>query len=107
MVAGRVAITERALERTVMAIAAGHLRVPITAVRVQLADDAGLLAVAVTAPVRTAPLRAPGRGDGMVTVVQGARSGIRDDITIITGRTVSRVSITVSRAEVFEEKRAR
>jgi len=107
MVAGRVAITERALERTVMAIAAGHLRVPVKAVRVQLADDAGLLAVAVTAPVRTAPLRAPGRGDGMVTVVQGARSGIRDDITTITGRTVSRVSITVSRAEVFEEKRAK
>jgi hypothetical protein len=39
--------------------------------------------------------------------VQGARSGIRDDITTITGRTVSRVSITVSRANVIEEKRVR
>ena len=112
MVPGRVSISSRALERTTAAIAAGALRVPVATVRVTLADQAGLLGVTVTAPLRTSPLRSsvPGGSapdDGMVTRVQAARRGIREELTTISGRTVGRVDVTIARADIREEKRVR
>jgi len=107
MVPGRVSISSRALERTTAAIAAGALRVPVATVRVTLADQAGLLGVTVTAPLRTSPLRSSAPEAGMVTRVQAARRGIREELTVISGRTVGRVDVTIARADIREEKRVR
>ena len=57
MTPGRVSVTARALQRTVTAIAAGHLGVPVSDVAVRLVDDGGLLGIAVTGPLRLPPLR--------------------------------------------------
>ena len=107
MIPGRVSISGRALERTTAAIAAGALRVPVATVRVALTDQAGLLGVSVTAPVRAMPLRSTEPEAGILTRVQAARRDIRDELTEISGRTVGRVNITIARAEIREEKRIR
>jgi hypothetical protein len=102
---GRVAVTTRALERTVTAIAADRLGVPAKDVKITLTDDRGRLSVAVTGPLRVAALRDPQRGPGVLTRIATARSGIRDDVTTILGSTVGTVSVTVSRAVILENKR--
>jgi len=107
MVPGRVSISSRALERTTVAIAAGALRVAPSTVRVTLADEAGLLGVSVTAPLRTSPLRTTGPSDGIVTRVQAARRDIRAELAEIAGREIGRVNVTIARAEIREEKRVR
>lgn len=104
---GRVAVTTRALERTVTAIAAGRLGVPVRDVSVTLSDDRGLLSIAVTGPMRVAALRDPQRGPGVMTRIETARLGIRDDVTTILGSAVGRVSVHVSRAVIVHEKRVR
>jgi hypothetical protein len=107
MIPGRVAISSRALERTAVAIAAGALRVPPSTVRVTLADEAGLLGVSVTAPLRTTALRSTAPADGIVTRVQAARRDIRAELTELAGREIGRVNVTISRADIREEKRVR
>jgi hypothetical protein len=93
---GRNAVSTRALERTVRAIAAQHLGVKVDAVSVQLADDGGLLAVAITGPLKMQPLRSEDRGDGILTRIQAARAAIRDDITTIADSRVGLVDVTIS-----------
>ena len=102
---GRVAVSARALEHTIAAIAAGHLGVAVKDVSIKLTDDAGLLSIAVTGPLRLSPLRSPNRGPGVLARIAAARAGIRDDVTTIAGSKVGRVSVTVSRAVLLEEKR--
>jgi hypothetical protein len=102
---GRIAVTTRALQRTVTAIAAERLGVPAKDVSVTLTDDRGLLSIAVTGPLRVAPLRDPQRGAGVLTRIENARVGIRDDVTEILGSRVGLVSVSVSRAVILEEKR--
>lgn len=113
MIPGRVAISSRALERTTVAIAAGALRVAPSTVRVTLADEAGLLGVSVTAPLRTTALRSSSPStstppaDGIVTRVQAARRDIRSELAELAGREIGRVNITIARADIREEKRVR
>ncbi len=102
---GRVAVTARALERTVTAIAAERLGVPRRDVSITLADDRGLLSISVTGPLRVAALREPRRGPGVLTRIETARTAILDDVTRILGSTVGLVSVTVSRAVILDEKR--
>ena len=107
MTPGRVSVTARALQRTVTAIAAGHLGVPVGDVSVRLVDDAGLLGIAITGPLRLPPLRSPNRGSGALTRVQAARQGIRSDVASIAGTAVGSVSVSITRAIVIAEKRVR
>jgi len=107
MTPGRVSVTARALQRTVTAIAAGHLGVPVADVSVRLVDDAGALGIAVTGPLRLPPLRSPNRGPGALTRLQAARQGIRTDVASIAGSTVGTVTVSVTRAIVIAEKRVR
>jgi len=107
MIPGRVAISSRALERTTVAIAAGALRVPPSTVRVTLADEAGLLGVTVTAPLRTPSLRSAATSVGIVTRVQAARRDIRTELAELAGREIGHVNVTISRADIREEKRVR
>lgn len=107
MTPGRVSVTARALQRTVAAIAAGRLGVPVSDVSVRLVDDAGLLGIAVTGPLRLPPLRSPSRGLGAVSRVQAARQGIRSEVAAIAGSTVGTVTVSITRAIVIAEKRVR
>jgi len=107
MTPGRVSVTARALQRTVTAIAAGHLGVPVSNVSVRLVDDGGLLGIAVTGPLRLPPLRSPNRGSGAVSRVQVARADIRSDVASIAGSAVGSVTVTITRAIVIAEKRVR
>lgn len=104
---GRNAVSTRALERTVRAIAAQHLGVKADAVNVRLTDDGGLLGVAITGPLKMQPLRSEDRGDGIMTRIQVARSGIRDGIMTIADSRVGRVDVTVSSAIISETSATR
>ena len=104
---GRVDISARALERTVVAIAASHLGVPTKEVSVRLADDSGLLSIAISAPVRLPPLRSPSRGAGIPARIVDARSGIRADVTTIAGAVVGTVGVSITKAHVVEERSVR
>jgi hypothetical protein len=106
-IGGRVAISARALERTVTAIAAARLGVSPRDVTVRLTDDAGLLAIAVSGPVRLAPLRSPRRGEGIPARILDARAGIRDDVTAIAGAHVGTVAVSLTRVQLSEERRVR
>jgi len=105
-VAGRTDVAARALERTVAAASARHLRVPVRDVRITLTDAAGLLGITVVAPLRLPPLSGAGdvrlmkRGDD-------ARSDIRVDVERLTGRRVGPVSLRLTRAVVLHEKRVK
>jgi hypothetical protein len=103
---GRIDISVRALERTVAALAASELRVPVGDVRVGLSDDAGALALQVAAPIRLASLRASAEaGLSIVTRSQDARAALRSAVERTTGRAVGRVTLTLTRAVVLEERR--
>jgi len=104
---GLVAITSKALERTAVAVAADVLGVAVSTVRVTLADEAGVLGVRVSAPLRVAGLRSGQPSDGILTRVQAARFGIRQQLTAITGREIGRVNVAITRADVKEETRVR
>ena len=104
---GRVAISTRALERTVTAIAASRLGVSSSDVKIRLMDDAGLLSVTVSAPVRMPPLRANTSGETLPARVLAARAGIREDITRIAGAHVGTVGVTVTRVNLEVERRVR
>lgn len=104
---GRIDVSARALERTVTAIAAGRLGVTAGDLSVRLADDAGLLGISITGPVRLPPLRSAAGGPGVLTRVAEARAGIRDDVIRIAGTEVRSVTVAVTRAVVLEEKRVR
>jgi hypothetical protein len=102
---GRVSIATRALERTVAAVAAERMGVPIKDVTIRLSDDSGLLSVAVTGPLAVRPLRSPLGSGGLRTRVDALREGIRTDVSSIAGSTVSRVAVEVSRAIIIDERR--
>jgi len=106
-VAGRNAVSTRALEKTVRAIAAHRLGVKADAVSVKLTDDSGLLAVAITGPLRMQPLRSEHRGDGIMTRIQAARVAIRDDVTTIADSRVGLVDVTISSAIISDETETR
>lgn len=103
MVPGRIAITARALERTVTAVSARHLRVPVSDIGVRLSDERGELAVSVTSPLSVEPLAAS--RTGAVTRTQDARAAIAKDVTAITGSTVRTVTVRLTRAIVIESER--
>jgi hypothetical protein len=104
---GRVAVSTRALERTVTAVAATRLGVPFADVSVRLVDDAGLLGIAITGPLRLPPLRSPAPTAGALTRIAEARAQIRDDVTRIAGAQVRTVTVAITRAVVQQERRVR
>lgn len=105
-VPGRTDVTLRALQRTVAAIAAEKLRVPIRDVRIDLSDDRGALGIAVTAPVRLPPLGHPA-SDRVIGHSRDAREGIRLAASEGLGRTIGAVSIRLTRAVVIPDRRVR
>lgn len=103
MVPGRTSVTPRALERVARGVAADHLGVNSSRVAVRLSDASGSLAVAVSAPVRSAPLGTDAAG--LVTRSEQARALIARDITSISGSQVGSVALRVTGVEIVEERR--
>ncbi len=105
VVPGRTDVTTRALERTVSAISAQRLGVPVREVSVELGDDRGRLGIRVAAPVRLDGLRADGEQTGLVSGAQDARGDIRESVTEITGRQVGDLSLRITRATIAPQRR--
>jgi len=105
VVPGRTDVTSRALERTVSAISAQRLGVPVRDVSVKLGDDHGRLGVEVVAPVPLRGLRAAGPQTPLVSGAQDARADIRESVTELTGRQVGDLSLRISRATIAPERR--
>ena len=105
-VQGRTDVAARALERTVAATSARHLRVPLRDVRITLTDAAGLLGISIVAPLRLPPLS----GSADVRLMKrsdDARSDIRVDVEALTGRKVGPIALRLTRAVVLHEKRVK
>lgn len=103
---GRIDISARALERTVAALAAAELRVPVGDVQARLSDDSGALALQISAPIRLQSLRASAEaGLHIIALSQNARASLRSAVERTTGRAVGRVSVTLTRAVVLAERR--
>ena len=105
MVAGRTAIAPRALELVARGVAADRLAVDVANVSIRLGDTNGLLAVAVTAPVRSAPLGSRRTGQGLVTRSEQARADIAYDIARLTGSEVGNVTLRITGVQIEKERR--
>ena len=105
-VAGRTDVAARALERTVAAASARHLRVPLRDVRITLTDAAGLLGISVVAPLRLPPLSSSADVK-LLTRGDETRSKIRHDVEALTGRDVGPIALRLTRAVVLHEKRVK
>jgi len=100
VVPGHVSLAARVLTRVAAAVVAEQLRVDRAEVRVDASDDAGHLALRVTTPVRVPALSGsvPVPAGGVVGLVRELQSTLTRRVSEITGRTVSRVDVTVSRS---------
>ena len=104
-VPGRTDVTSRALERTVSAVSAQRLGVPVRDVSVTLGDDSGRLGIQVAAPITVAGLRVAGDQTRLVSTAQDARADIRETVTELTGRQVGDLNLRITRATIASKRR--
>lgn len=101
---GRNHITTRALKQVVAAVTAETMGVPARQVGVQLGDAAGLLQVTATATIAVPDLTAPRRAgevtDSIIARATAAQAAIRDQILLLTGSTVGRVTLRLNDAHI-------
>jgi hypothetical protein len=110
---GRNRITARALDRVATAVAADELGVRPKTVSVATSDDAGMLELVVSSPVRIPSLTRVSRDPAVVERTGGtlleragrAQDGIRGRVTELTGSGVSRVTVRLTGVSIVEEKR--
>jgi len=102
VVPGHMSVAARVLTRVAAAVVAEELRVDRSEVRVDASDDAGHLALRVSTPVRIPALSEsmPVPEGGVVGTVRRLQSTLTRRTAEITGRTVSRVDVTVSRSQL-------
>lgn len=101
-ISGHVSMAGRVLQRVGTAVVAETLKVDRSDVHVTADDDAGHLAFRVTTPVRI-----PVLGDamsmpegGVVAIVRSLQDTVSQRVREITGRTVSRVDVTISGSSI-------
>jgi hypothetical protein len=109
---GRNRISARAIRSVVTAIAATELHTPANTVGIDLADDAGALALTVSAPIGVASLtrvtgaqRASSR-----TVLEraaAAQETIRTRVLELTGSTIGTVNLRLTAARIAVDERVR
>lgn len=112
---GRTTVTSRALNSLVCALTADIFGIAARAVRVDLSDRHGLLAVTIRTPVRVAALTAPGHQPGVAgasggTLVQqaaNAQTMIRGRVTQLAGTQVAHVTIRFTGIDTEEGSRVR
>ncbi len=112
---GRTVITARAIERVVRAVTAEQFGVEAKQVSADLTDDAGRLDLAVRTPIRTVPIgriqddpNAVRRSGGSITErATLGETAIIQQVSTITGSTVSKLSLRFTGAEIKQERRVR
>ncbi|MCS5720172.1 hypothetical protein N1027_18730 [Herbiconiux sp. CPCC 205763] len=110
---GRNRVTSKALNRVVAAVTADALGVQVNRVGVHLADERGLLALTVTAPIRVVSLarRRSGlldrTGGSIVERAARAQETIRDRVNELTGSAIGRVTVRLTAADIQPEERVR
>lgn len=104
MIAGRVSVTPRALERVARGIAADALGVEASRVSVQLSDKQGMLAVTVSGPLRSTPISGQD-APGLVSQSQQARATIIRDVTALGGAQVGTVSLRITGVDIVQARR--
>lgn len=100
---GRNRFTTKALVSVVSAITAEGLGVKASEVRVDLADDNGLLGVTASAPVSIRSIASDGAAVGGTTILdrlESAREGIRHRMLELTGSTVGTVNLRLTSAHI-------
>jgi len=103
---GRTKITSRAVRRVVSAVTADALDVSASDVSVELADRDGALTVVAKTAVRITPLGVQARSTGtLLDRLTTAQTTIRQRVLQLTGSTIDRVDLQVTRAELRERKR--
>lgn len=110
---GRTTVAPRALDRVVSAVTADTFGVTARAVRVELSDREGLLALRVRTPIRIVSLRRVQQTPGLVetsggTLLQRAADGqktIRERVTALTGAEIAHATIELTGVETHQEKR--
>lgn len=112
---GHNRISTQALSSLAKASAAKALGVPASDVRVDWADDDGLLALSVVSPVLVPPLtalvrdprRLQGFGGSVLDRVIAAKADILGSVTALSGARLSRVDIRISGVKVSDGGRVR
>lgn len=112
---GRTRITPKALNRVVSAVTAEVFGVDAGRVGVELADDAGALALVVSTSIRVVSVKqvqsdrsaVQRAGGSILDRAVGAQETIREQVTAVTGCTVGRVTVRVSSVDIQPEMRVR
>lgn len=112
---GRTRITDRSLKRVVSAVTADTLGVDVGRVAVELFDQKGALAVSVTTSIRVVSLdRVQGEpsvvartGGSIMERTAQAQETIRDQVNMLTGYTIGRVTVRLSGLDIRSEDRVR
>lgn len=112
---GHNRISTQALTSLAKASASRSLGVPAQEIRVDWADDDGLLALSVVAPVLVPPLasvaRDPGRlrgfGGSILDRLVAAKSDVLGSVTALSGAQLSRVDIRISGVKISDGGRVR
>lgn len=112
---GRTIITARAIEKIVRAVTAEQFEVEPKKVAADMTDDAGRLDLAVKTPIRTVSIgrlqddpEAVHRSGGSITDrASRGEAAIIDQVTAITGSTVSKLSLRFTSADIKQERRVR
>lgn len=110
VLSGHNRISTQALTSLAKAAAAEALGVDAQDVRVDWADDAGLLALSLVSPIRVPPLPAVVRDTGRVGAFGGsildrtvaAKARILTTVTALSGASLSRVDIRISGVKPIE-----
>lgn len=110
VLSGHNRISTQALTSLAKAAAAEALGVDAQDVRVDWADDAGLLALSLVSPIRVPPLPAVVRDTGRVAAFGGsildrtvaAKARILTTVTALSGASLSRVDIRISGVKPIE-----
>ncbi len=113
--AGRNRITERALRRVTVAVAAESLHVEGRFVSAELADEDGMLAVSVraalpvasVAAIEASPSLLERTGGNLLERCERAQRQTKERVEQLTGRRVSRVDIRLTDARMQEPERVR
>jgi hypothetical protein len=112
---GHNRISTQALTSLAQAAAAEALGVPATDIRADWADDDGLLALSIVAPISVPalsevlrqPQRVQGFGGSIWDRAVAAKASILDTVTRLSGSQLSRVDIRISGAHVTEGGRVK
>lgn len=112
---GHNRISTQALTSLAKASASKALGVPAHEIRVDWADDDGLLALSIVSPVLVPPLAAVARDSGrlrgfggsILDRVVAAKSDILGSVTALSGAQLSRVDIRISGVKITDGGRVR